>query len=306
MEPVIRSVVLPNGVRLPYVEQGNPEGVPVLFLHGATDSSLSFERVLPELPQSIHAFALSMRGHGDADRPESGYRPQDFAADLATFMDALGLGPAVVVGHCMGSSVAQRFAIDHPTRVLGLVLIGSRATWRSQPDVMQLCDYVLSTLTDPVDPGFVREFQESTLAQPVPPSYLDAVVQESLKLPARVWKAVFGEGVLEADHSAQLGRIQAPTLLLCGDRDNLARDAQESLAAAIPGSRLVAYPRAGHALHWEEPERFATDLLAFVGSLSIPVRPDAAPRCSDAYAADSYAGSAPAGIPSGPRGLDAP
>src|SRR5262244_1089975 len=122
MTPMVRSIALPSGVRLSYVEQGNPSGIPVLFLHGVTDSWHSFEPVLPHLPTSLHAFALSQRGHGDADRPVTGYYPQGFAADLAAFIDALSLGPAVIVGHSMGSYIAQRFALDYPDRTLGLVL----------------------------------------------------------------------------------------------------------------------------------------------------------------------------------------
>src|SRR5262245_142089 len=121
LTPAIKSVELPGAVRLPYVEQGDPSGVPLLFLHGVTDSWHSFEPVLPHLSPSIHAFALTQRGHGDAGRPASGYRARDFAADVAAFLDALALGPTVIVGHSMGSTNAQRFAIDHPERTRALV-----------------------------------------------------------------------------------------------------------------------------------------------------------------------------------------
>jgi len=263
MTPAIKSVKLPNGVNLPYVEQGDASGVPMLLLHGITDSWRSFERVLPHLPESIHAFAISQRGHGDVDRPAAGYRPHDFAADLFAFMDALELGPAVIAGHSMGSSVAQRFAIDHPGRTLGLVLVGALTTWRNHPDFVALWNSVISTLTDPIDPDFVREFQESTLAGSVPPTFLEAVVEESLKLPARVWRASLLEGLLEADFSEELRKIKAPTLIVWGDQDSLTQSGQEALMAAIAGSQLVVYPGVGHGLHWEKPERFAADLAAF-------------------------------------------
>lgn len=267
-KPVIRTVQLPDRVRLEYAEQGDPSGVPVVLLHGITDSWRSFERVLPHLPGSIHALALSQRGHGDSDRPASGYRPRDFAADLRSFVDGLGLGPAVIAGHSMGSSIAQRFAIDHPERVLGLVLAGSVTTWRGHPDFVELWDSTVSTLEDPVDPGFVREFQESTLARPVPPEFVETVVRESLKLPARVWKAALREGLLRDDFSGELGEIEAPTLIVWGDRDALTGGEQEPLTAAIAGSRRVVYPGAGHGLHWEEPARFAADLAAFAGEVA--------------------------------------
>ena len=114
----IKSVELVNQVRLCYAEQGDSSGVPIVFLHGATDSWRSFERVLPHLPESIRAFAVTQRGHGDSSRPATGYCPRDFAADLAAFMDALNLKTAIVAGHCMGGLVAQRFALDYPSRTL--------------------------------------------------------------------------------------------------------------------------------------------------------------------------------------------
>jgi non-heme chloroperoxidase len=269
MTPVIKSVELPNRVRLPYVEQGDQSGVPILLLHGVTDSWRSFKRVLPHLPASIHAFALTQRGHGDADRPAAGYRTRDFAADVAAFADAVGLASAVVVGHSMGSTNAQRFAIDHPERTQGLVLAGSFATYRGNPDLVEFWESAVSQLTDPIDPGFVREFQESTLAQPVPQAFLDTVVQESLKVPARVWRAAF-EGFFEDDFAGELSKIRAPTLIIWGDRDALCpRRDQDALLTTIAGSRLVVYAGAGHALHWEQPERFAADLVAFARSLFI-------------------------------------
>jgi pimeloyl-ACP methyl ester carboxylesterase len=269
--PVVKSVELPNSLRLPYVEQGDPAGIPLLLLHGVTDSWHSFERVLPHLPASIHAVALTQRGHGDADRPAAGYRTRDFAPDAAAFASVIGLGPAVVVGHSMGSTNALRLALDHPERIRGLVLAATFATYRHNRAVEEFWQSSVSALTDPVDPGFVREFQESTLAQPVPAAFLDTVVRESLKVPARVWRETF-EGFLEDDVAGALGKIDAPVLVVWGARDALcSRGDQDALLAAIPGSRLIVYERAGHGLHWEEPERFAADLVAFVQAVVPPI-----------------------------------
>lgn len=66
-------------------------------------------------------------------RPAEGYRPHDFATDLAAFMDALQLEAAVISGGSNGGIVARRFAIDYPERTLGLVLLGSPATLRDKP-----------------------------------------------------------------------------------------------------------------------------------------------------------------------------
>lgn len=223
--------------------------------------------MLPYLPGSIHAFAPTQRGHGDADRPEAGYRPQDFAADVAAFMDALALDKAVIAGTSMGSVVAQRFAIDYRERTVGLVLAAAATSWRTAVP-LELWE-VVSALDDPIDPDFVREFQESTLAQPVPPAFLDTVVSEGLKVPVRVWRAALREGHLEADLADRLNRITAPTLIVSGQHDAVHPAGEyEAVARAIPGAQLIVYANAGHALHWEEPERFAADLVAFVEDLA--------------------------------------
>ena len=260
----IKTVQLPNDVRLQYVEQGDESGVPVLLLHGVTDSWYSFDLMLPHLPNSIRAFALSQRGHGDSSKPESGYRFRDFAQDLEEFFQTLHLDKAVVVGHSMSSAVARRFALDYPERVQGLLLVGSFATLRGNQEIQELWNSDISQLTDPVDPAFVREFQESTISQPLPEDFLNKVVEESLKLPARVWRELFA-GFLQDDFTAELHMIKAPTLLVWGAHDLFcSRRDQEILLDAIVGSRLKEYQDSGHAPHWEEPRRFASDLQEFV------------------------------------------
>jgi len=183
-------------------------------------------------------------------------------------MDALDLETAVIAGHCMGGSVAQRFALDYPERTQGLVLAGTFPTMRGNRDVQELWNSYVSTMTDPVDRGFVVRFQEGTLAQSLPEGFFETVIHESLKVPARVWKAVFA-GLLQEDFSSELGRIRVPTLIIWGDRDRFCpRKDQETLARAISTSRFVAYSETGHALHWEEPELFADDLAEFMRGLA--------------------------------------
>jgi non-heme chloroperoxidase len=262
----VARVTLATGVTLEYVERGDPRGTPVIFLHGVTDSWRSFEPMLPHLPASIRAIAVTQRGHGGSSRPE-GYRYTDFSADVAGLLDALQIRSAVVVGHSMGSLVAQRFAIDHPERTAGLVLLGALPTIKGHPDVQALWDGALANLTDPVDPALAREFQVSTLAQPIAPALLDTYVAESLKVPARVWQATFRE-FLDTDFSADLGRITAPTLVIWADKDGFSRrQERDALAAGIRGATVKDYVGAGHAMHWEEPARVAGDVAKFVAGL---------------------------------------
>ena len=263
------TVELSDEVRLPYVEQGDASGTPMVLLHGFAESWRSFELVLPHVPNSIHAFAMTQRGHGDASRPATGYGLPDLAADLLAFVDALGLPQAVIVGHSMGSAVAQRFAIDHPERSAGLVLVGASPTLGGSTATRAFWDSTISQLTDPVDPALVRGMTERMLVQPVSPAFVEAAVREGSKVPAFVWKAAFeSRWRLEGDYSAQLGKIKAPSLIVWGDQDaRYPREDEEALTSAIAGSRLLVYEGAGHLLHWEEPQRFASDLAAFVEDL---------------------------------------
>jgi pimeloyl-ACP methyl ester carboxylesterase len=97
-----------------------------------------------------------------------------------------------------------------------------------------------------------------------PPELLDVLVEEALKVPARVWQAMFSS-LLEYDDTAELGNIASPTLLIWGDGDPIvSREAQDVLARRIAGSELIVYPAAGHTPRWDDPRRFSEDLAAFV------------------------------------------
>ena len=255
---------LGTGPRLHYAERGDEEGEAVVFLHAYADSWFSYARVLPLLSPSYRALAPDQRGHGDSDKPESGYVTDDFAADVVAFMDAVAVEGATLVGDSSGGLIAQRVALDYPRRVGRLVLLGSPTTLVTNETVVGAGEEILA-LEDPVPPGFVRGFAEGMTHRPVPEWFLKGLVSESLKVPARVWRGYY-EGVLRAtDDTARLGEIGAPTLILWGERDAvLAREEQELRAAVIPDATLRAYPDTGHLVHWERPEWVARDLEAFV------------------------------------------
>ena len=259
---------LSTGPRLHYAERGDREEEAIIFLHGYSDSWYSFSRVLPLLSPEYHAFALTQRGHGDSDKPECCYTPDDFAADVDAIMDVVGIEEATLVGASTGALFAQRVVLSYPRRVNRLVLIGAQTPVNEA--VSGLREEV-QALEDPVPPEFVREFQESTIYQPVPQEFLDTVVSESLKLPARVWRDYMEQAVLSIDHDyvVELREIDVPTLILWGEQDPLfPREEQERLAGAIPGATLKVYPETGHAVHWDRPEQVVRDLEVFMKDTS--------------------------------------
>lgn len=170
----MRLAVLRDGLEVPYGEQGDPDGVPVVLLHAWLDSLRCFERLLATLPERIRAFAFDQRGHGDAAKPADGYGVLDFADDVGAFMDAVGLDAAVLAGASSGGYVAQRFAVDDPRRTLGLALLGSPRTLRgARPWFAD----VLAALEDPIDAGFVRELSEGMVGREVPEAVMAALCE---------------------------------------------------------------------------------------------------------------------------------
>jgi non-heme chloroperoxidase len=264
MAGAVRSGNIPvNGVRLQYAESGPADGDPILFLHGYSDSWFSFSPLLPFLPPTVRAIVPSHRGHGDSDHPAGGYAVTDFANDAVAVLDALGVARATVVGHSMGSLIAQRIAIDHPERAAALVLIGSTTT---VAEIGPEFEGAVRALRDPVDVGFIREFQAGTAHRPLAPAFFERVVAESCKLSAGVWQAVL-DGMLANGGGEDLHRIAAPTLILWGEHDAIfGRDQQERLLARIPNAELRVYSDSGHCPNWEEPERCVGDIVSFIAA----------------------------------------
>lgn len=255
---------LGTGPCVHYGEQGDPQGDPLLFLHGWPDSWFSFSRVAAELPPSWRRLLPDQRGFGESERPERGYLVEDFAADAVAFLDAMSVERATVIGHSFGSFVARCMALGHPERVSRLILIGTG--WRASNPVTREVRTSLADLRDPIPEEFAREFQAGTAYAPLPAGFFDSIVAESMKMPGRLWRETFNR-LLDHDDVESLDRLEVPVLLLWGEHDALfPRVDQDRLAAAIPDATLVVYPHVGHCPNWECPEQVAADIRAFAAT----------------------------------------
>ena len=178
-------------------------------------------------------------------------------------LEALSIERAVLAGHSGSCLVVRRVAIDHPERVGGLVLEASPTTLRGDADLARFVES-LTNLQDPIETDFVRSVLVDTSSEDVAPDVLDSLVDELVKVPARVWREMFA-GLLRYDDITELERITAPTLLLWGDADRLVgRDMQTLLAERIHNAEPLVYQGIGHTPRWEDPSRFASDVAAFV------------------------------------------
>ena len=259
----VSTVTLESGLTLSYAAQGGLSGPALVLVPGATDSLWSYEPVLDRLPRSIHAIAVSPRGHGDSDKPATGYRVEDFAADLVALLDALDIERGVLAGHSSSCLIIRRVAIDAPDRVAGLVLEASPTTLRGHAGLEGFVEAVVADLADPIDPAFARAFVIDTSSHHLGAGLIDTLVHEVMKVPARVWREMF-DALLQYDDISELPRISAPSLLIWGNADGLAtREMQEELVRLLRGAQLLEYKGIGHTPRWEDPARFASDLAAF-------------------------------------------
>lgn len=249
---------LSTGVSIQCIEQGARSAPPLLLLHGYTDSWFSFSRVLEDLARDWRVIVPDQRGHGNSSRPATGYAVDDFANDVLELMDALQLPTATVAGHSMGSFVARRAAVMAAHRISRLVLIGTGTTARNAATLSLLNN--VQHLSDPVDTGFIREFQAGAIYASVPPEFFKGVVAESRKLPARLWREVLEE-LLDARVEEDLARIECPALVIGGDRDLVFPGSDQRAAASrIRGAALEMLEPVGHSPQWEDPTNFVAIL----------------------------------------------
>ncbi|MDC0667064.1 alpha/beta fold hydrolase [Nannocystis radixulma] len=266
--PVHDTVELSTGIEMAYHELGDPDGDVVIFLHGYTDTSRSFmptATALLDLDDDFHVFVLDQRGHGGssmppaadcAAAPEDCFAPADMAADVIAFMDAKGIDHAAIVGHSMGSFVAQELGLSHPQRVDKLVLIGTAAGVAGN---VVLQDYILA---EPVEgswkDGFVAQgldFPEDVYAldpldadadaqawiegawvvdPAADPDFVAAIVPETAATRMGTWIGV-ARALLQTDNTARLQDLEVPTLILWATQDGFFYDDphQQALRAAL-------------------------------------------------------------------------
>lgn len=264
ISPKPRYVPLRNGLLLEYVEQGPRGAETLVLLHGITDSWRSYEPVLPFLRRDRHVISVSVRGHGGSDKAVATYRIRDFAEDVADLAAQLSLPAFTVVGHSMGAAVALRLAIERPELVRGVVAAGAFAGFADKPGLLEFIESTIMTIGNTVPREIADAFQRDTVAGTVAPGLLETMIDECLRTPAAVWRAAFAE--LPKDNFIdEVDRIAVPVLLVWGDADAFVPESdQQRLVQRISRADRVVYHGVGHAVHWEQPERFALDVDRFV------------------------------------------
>ena len=269
-----RSISLPNGARLAYIDMGEPSGSPVVLIHGYTDNARDWVPMLPYLSKKDRLILVDIRGHGQSSKPECCYTRLDFAYDIKLLMDALGIKKADIVGHSLGSIIAQTFAEYWPDRTAHVVLIASTGGLPpDRPKKPPQMDFAaeIRKLKEPIDadsPFMIAWWDSPT---PVDPEFIRRQRKDAAGIPLRVWLAVLDEALPAnnafADLQSTLPRLKAPTLLIWGSKDPIMEeDVRQSLRNALPSAKVKIFEGLGHNPFWEDPQGVAEVINGFLAS----------------------------------------
>src|SRR5918998_3672505 len=283
-----REEITLHGHRVSYREAG--AGPVVVLIHGITGSSDTWLDLIEELAEDHTVVAPDLLGHGESAKPRGDYSLGAYASGIRDLLAALGHDRATVVGHSLGGGVAMQMAYQFPERVERLVLVSSGGLGREvnlllRAAVLPGSELVLPLLTAQ---GVVN----------VTNSVAGAIGRLGLRAGAdleEMWTGFCSLGDVEAraafihtlrgiiDPGGQ--RVSAtdrlylaaemPSLIVWGERDPVIPYAHGLRASeAMPGSRLVSFPHAGHFPHRDDPRRFVNALLDFMEDTEPAVLPE--------------------------------
>lgn len=267
-EAMKRKAVLPDGETLAYLQMGDPKGMPVVLIHGYTDSARDWVPMLPYVPKRFRLILVDIRGHGDSSKPECCYDLYDFAYDIKLLLDELHVKKADVVGHSLGSLIAQRFAETWPQRTGRVVLISSTGGPRPcAPPEPRKFDFAaqIRALKEPLeaDSPFMIAWWDSPT--PVNPDFIRREREDAARIPLRVWLAVLDQGLTMTDLQSALPRLKAPTLLIWGSKDPImGPEDRATLRAALPHAEVRIFDGLGHNPFWEQPRAVARVIARFL------------------------------------------
>ncbi len=130
----ISDLVNLNGIRLHYLDWGG-KGPTLIFLTGMGASAYIFNKIAPRFADEFHVLALTRRGHGDSDCPDTGYDADTLIEDIRQFMDCLNIEKASLVGHSVAGVELTHIAATYPTRVEKLIYLDALDDRRGLPAI---------------------------------------------------------------------------------------------------------------------------------------------------------------------------
>ena len=197
-------------ISLYYREKGNKE--PFILLHGNGEDGSYFENQIDYFSDRYRVIALDTRGHGKSPRGTEPFTIEQFSCDLYDFLTGLEISNAIILGFSDGANIAMKFAIKHPNMVKALILNGGNLNSKGVKRTTQI----------PIEMGYRIA---GRFASKSPDAKRNA--------------EMLGLMVNEPNIStAELSKITAPTLVICGKRDMIKESHTKEIAANIPSAKL--------------------------------------------------------------------
>ena len=282
-----------SGGTLQVLDQGNPQGSPIVLLHCATCSMDWWDNLAPLLEQDHRVIRVDLLGMGGSDKPGSGYSIDDQASAVAEALAKLHVVGATVVGHSLGGSVAVALAEQSPQLASRLVIIdqspedgfeheslgehlsGWPVIGQAIARLVQIAP--TSTIRDEYDQAFAPGFNiASGFDNPDQPvDDLRAMTYTALRDTVDDEQSFVDQAPLDQ----RLKDLHVPVLVIFGAEDQI-YDAQAAIAryrANVPGAQTHLIPGAGHSPNVEKPDLVAPLILAFAKPPPAP-KPPAAPK----------------------------
>ncbi len=248
-----------------YEEQGS--GDPLILVSGLNGVGRYWAPQVPVFAARFRVITYDQRGTGQSDRNQREFSLDRMASELAGLMDALGIARAHLVGLSTGGAIGQTLAIEQPQRVAKLVMC---STWTHCDPWFRRLFEARREMYRQCGPGLHAMFHPLWL---YPPDYInehDAEIDEERRRntssapPAEVSIGRI-DALMAFDRRAGLARIKAPTLILASTNDYITPSYYaQSLARAIPGSKLVVLEGGGHSISKTRPEDFNRIVMEFL------------------------------------------
>lgn len=261
-----------GGLTWRVVRTGNPDGFPLVLLHGFTGRAEGLFEIAGLLAQRA-CFIPDLPGHGETERPDppQSWRMPRLANALAALFDRLGIDQADLTGYSMGARAALHLALGATDRVRRLALIGATPGIESASGRAARAESDMA-LADLLDEEGIEAFVDYWETQPIfatqraLPASARARIRETrlAQDPASLAAALraFSTGFQEPVHAALHG-LPCPTLLVAGEMDEKFRAIAESMRRLLPSAGIAIVPGAGHAVPSERPDALAALLESF-------------------------------------------
>ncbi|MDW7673026.1 MAG: alpha/beta hydrolase [Bacillota bacterium] len=234
-------------------QQGPKEGPTLLFIHGAGGTKKNWHYQWLEFKGKYSIIAVDLPGHGESSAA-SANKISDYSQAIAQLLKGLSLDRVILVGHSMGGAIAMNTFLDEAVYIAGLILVCTGAKLGVRAAILEQLAQDLYT----------REMIEFAYSPKASQKLIENGYKEQQKIPCSVTFGDF-QACNSFDIRSQLANIFCPTLIMCGDEDQVTPlKFSLFLHEHIPNSSLAIIPLAGHMLMIEQPQSTNAVIYQFI------------------------------------------